>query len=112
MAEWTPVTPMPIGQRMGSATINGRHIELRMHDDAGLLAFAAAEVAAAAEESENQKRELLALMSATLWVLEHPDVNAIRFCGDPRELAKRIRAHMAKAGMGVDAIRTEGDQHG
>ena len=53
-----------------------------------------------AEEFENQRRELLAIMSAALWVLEHPEVNAIKFCGNPRALALRIRQRMAQAGMG------------
>jgi hypothetical protein len=57
-----------------------------------------------AEESENQKRELLAILSATLWVLEHPEVNAIKFCGDPRELAQRIRRRMDQNGMGPQLI--------
>lgn len=53
-----------------------------------------------AEEFGNQQRELLAMMSATLWVLEHPDVNAIKFCGNPRDLAMRIRQRMEQQGMG------------
>lgn len=51
------------------------------------------------EELQNQKRELLALMSATLWVLEHPEVNAIKFCGNPKELAFHIRQRLEQAGM-------------
>lgn len=47
-----------------------------------------------AEELSNQNRELLAMMSATLWVLEHPDVNKINFAGNPQGLAKRIRARL------------------
>ena len=46
------------------------------------------------QELESQRRELLAILSATLWVLEHPDVNAIKFCGNPKELAMRIRARL------------------
>lgn len=53
-----------------------------------------------ADEFANQQRELLAMMSATLWVLEHPEVNAIKFCGNPRELALRIRQRMEQEGMG------------
>jgi ABC-type transport system involved in cytochrome c biogenesis ATPase subunit len=53
------------------------------------------------EELHNEKRELLAILSATLWVLEHPEVNAIRFCGNPRELAQRIRCHLDRGGMTV-----------
>lgn len=48
------------------------------------------------DELENQNREILVLMSATLWVLEHPDVNKIKFCGNPADLAKRIRIHLEK----------------
>jgi hypothetical protein len=51
------------------------------------------------EQLESQKRELLGILSATLWVLEHPDVNAIRFSGNPRELAQRIRLHLERGGM-------------
>ena len=53
-----------------------------------------------ADEFGSQQRELLAMMSATLWVLEHPEVNAIKFCGSPRELARRIRQRMEQEGMG------------
>jgi len=38
------------------------------------------------EQLESQKRE-------------HPDVNAIRFSGNPRELAQRIRLHLERGGM-------------
>jgi len=57
------------------------------------------------EQLENQKRELLGILSATLWVLEHPEVNAIRFCGNPSELAQRIRLHLERgAGHGLCAL--------
>lgn len=54
---------------------------------------------------ENQQRELLAILSATLWVLEHPEVNAIKFAGNPRGLAERIRARMDAIGM--SAVRPD-----
>lgn len=57
-----------------------------------------------AEELDNQNRELLAILSATLWVLEHPEVDAIKFAGNPRDLAKRIRARMDALGMSA-AVR-------
>ena len=52
-----------------------------------------------AEELESQQRELLDILSVTLWVLEHPEVNAIRFSGNPRGLAQRIRARIDALGM-------------
>lgn len=66
------------------------------------------------EQLENQRRELLAILSATLWVLEHPDVNAIRFCGNPRELAGRIRRHLQRGGMALSdgAIDPEAAKEG
>lgn len=48
------------------------------------------------EELDNENRELLAILSATLWVLEHPDVNSIKFAGNPRGLADRIRKRLEK----------------
>lgn len=51
------------------------------------------------EPFDNERRELLAILSATLWVLEHPEVNAIKFAGNPRGLAERIRARMDALGM-------------
>jgi len=54
---------------------------------------------------ENQQRELLAILAATLWVLEHPEVNAIKFAGNPRGLAERIRARMDAIGM--SAVRPD-----
>lgn len=59
------------------------------------------------EELDNQRRELLTMLSATLWVLEHPEVNAIKFCGNPRDLALRIRQRMAQAGMGIESAPAE-----
>lgn len=58
-----------------------------------------------AEELDSQRRELLAILSATLWVLEHPEVNAIKFAGNPRGLATRIRARMDALGM--SAVRPD-----
>lgn len=58
------------------------------------LREAAGLVQAPAEELENRQRELLAILSTTLWVLEHPEVNAIKFCGSPRELAQSIRRRL------------------
>lgn len=49
-----------------------------------------------AEELDNENRELLMILSATLWVLEHPEVNAIKFAGNPRGLAERIRVRLEK----------------
>ena len=43
------------------------------------------------KQLENENRELLGMLSAALWVLEHPEVNAIKFCGNPFYLAKSIR---------------------
>lgn len=39
---------------------------------------------------------LLAALNSTLWVLEHPDVNALNLCGSPKEQAKHIRALVAE----------------
>jgi hypothetical protein len=35
-------------------------------------------------------------LEATLWVLEHPEVNAINFCGSPRHLVLEVRALLAR----------------
>lgn len=35
-------------------------------------------------------------LEATLWVLEHPEVNTIDFCGSPRYLALEVRALLAR----------------
>lgn len=37
-----------------------------------------------------------AALRATLWVLEHPEVIAIRFCGSPESLALQVRALLAR----------------
>lgn len=57
-----------------------------------------------AEHLQNEKRELLAILSATLWVLEHPEVNAIRFAGNPGGLAKRIRARLDQLKLDVPRV--------
>ena len=44
--------PLPRGRRMGSGVINGKLIELFMHDDAAMLAYATKAVAAQAAELE------------------------------------------------------------
>ena len=38
--------PLPVGQKMGYATINGQYIEIRMHDDNAMQAYAREAVAA------------------------------------------------------------------
>ncbi len=44
--------PLPRGRRMGSGVINGKLIELFMHDDAAMLAYATAALSAQATEVE------------------------------------------------------------
>lgn len=39
---------------------------------------------------------LLAALHSSLWVMDHPDVNAIKFCGNPKEQAKHFRALIAE----------------
>lgn len=63
-----------------------------------------------AEQLQNEKRELLAILSATLWVLEHPEVNAIRFAGNPGGLAKRIRARLDHLKQGMPCAAEEMEQ--
>ena len=41
--------------------------------------------------NESRIEALTKALQSTLWVLEHPEVNAIKFCGNPRGLAKEIR---------------------
>ena len=45
--EAAALPPLPLGQKMGSATINGKYIELRMHDDAAMQSYARTAIAAA-----------------------------------------------------------------
>jgi hypothetical protein len=45
---------------------------------------------------------LVAALNSTLWVLDHPDVNALNFAGNPRGLASRLRALIAPFGTGSD----------
>jgi hypothetical protein len=63
-----------------------------------------------AEQLQNEKRELLAILSATLWVLEHPEVNAIRFAGNPGGLARRIRARLDCLKLEVPRVVEEAQQ--
>ena len=44
--------PLPRGRRIGSGVINGKLIELFMHDDAAMLAYATAALSAQATEVE------------------------------------------------------------
>ena len=63
-----------------------------------------------AEQLQNEKRELLAILSATLWVLEHPEVSAIRFAGNPGGLAKRIRARLDQLNLALPRFAEEAQQ--
>lgn len=42
-------------------------------------------------DQQTRIRWLESALRSTLWVLEHPDVNAIHFCGSPLQVAKAIR---------------------
>ena len=44
--------PLPRGRRMGSGVINGKLIELFMHDDAAMTSYATAAISAQAAEVE------------------------------------------------------------
>ena len=44
--------PLPRGRRMGSGVINGKLIELFMHDDAAMTSYATAAISAQAAELE------------------------------------------------------------
>ena len=44
--------PLPRGRRMGSGVINGKLIELFMHDDAAMTSYATAAISAQASEVE------------------------------------------------------------
>ena len=48
--------------------------------------------------------ELFAALEETLWVLEHPEVNKINFCGNPRYVAFCIRALLGKHGRTSEAL--------
>lgn len=50
--------PLPRGRRMGSGVINGKLIELFMHDDAAMTAYATAAISAQAAELEALRDEL------------------------------------------------------
>lgn len=54
----TDLPPLPLGKLMGSATINGKRIELRMHDDEAMRAYATAAISAQAAEVEALRDEL------------------------------------------------------
>lgn len=54
----TDLPPLPLGKLMGSATINGKRIELRMHDDEAMRAYATAAISAQAVEVEALRDEL------------------------------------------------------
>ena len=62
------------------------------------------------EQLQNERQELLAILSATLWVLEHPDVNAIRFAGNPGWLAARIRARLDQMEMAIPRVDMDAQQ--
>lgn len=52
---------------------------------------------AAARRLVDLAPRLLDALRGTLWVLEHPEVNAIKFCGNPKRQAGAIRALIAEA---------------
>ncbi len=54
--------PLPRGRRMGSGVINGKLIELFMHDDAAMLAYATAALSAQATEVEALRAALAELV--------------------------------------------------
>ena len=80
--------PLPRGRRMGSGVINGKLIELFMHDDAAMLAYATAALSAQATEVEAlradaetwkalYRRALNAANGLTNYVEDRPELSKI-----------------------------------
>lgn len=53
-------------------------------------------VSAGIAKDQEDIDELVGMLKATLWVLEHPEVNALNFCGSPRLLALKARNILSK----------------
>lgn len=54
--------PLPLGTLMGSATINGQRVELRMHDDEAVRSYALAAVRPVEYELDRAKAEIRGLL--------------------------------------------------
>lgn len=74
--------PLPRGRRMGSGVINGKLIELFMHDDAAMLAYATKAVAAQATEVEALRADAERGRFMIAWAERNGLIDA-QFCQPP-----------------------------